>query len=323
MKFSFLTCFFLFVSITICTGQKPDTLIKKLDSLSIKSEKQGGQVNNTERQAYNPATKIKFGTYFILLGSDLKQGFTKPFHMTKGDWLKFGGFAVGTGAVMLIDEPIQKYAVKLSQRNRAVKNVSSQITKFGGLYEAYTLGALGAYGYIFNNSKMQTTTLLATQAYLTGGAMESVLKLLSGRQRPFITDSSRVEAEPTFYGPFHKTLKGTNGKRINSSFPSGHTTVAFAAATVYAMEYKDRPWVPIVAYTAATAIGLSRITENKHWITDVVSGAALGYLSGRLVVNNYHRYAKLKSPQDNKGTVGFNIQYNYGTVMPGIVYTFR
>ena len=122
MKFSFLTCFFLFVSITICTGQKPDTLIKKLDSLSIKSEKQGGQVNNTERQAYNPATKIKFGTYFILLGSDLKQGFTKPFHMTKGDWLKFGGFAVGTGALMLIDEPIQKYAVKLSQRNRAVKN---------------------------------------------------------------------------------------------------------------------------------------------------------------------------------------------------------
>jgi membrane-associated phospholipid phosphatase len=322
MKYSLLTSIILLASIHFCFSQKPDTLIKKLDSLSIKTEKQGGQINNTEREAYNSATKLKFPTYFYLLGSDLKQAFTKPFHMDGKDWLTFGKFAVVTGALMLVDEPVQKYAVKLTQRSKPIQNASSQITKFGGLYEAYTLGALGAYGFIFKNSKMQTTTLLATQAYLTGGAMESVLKLLSGRQRPFITDSSRVEAEPTFYGPFHKTLKGTGGKRVNSSFPSGHTTVAFAAATVYAMEYKDRPWVPIIAYTAATAIGISRITENRHWITDVVSGAALGYLSGRLVVNNYHRFAKIKSPKDNKGTISFNIQYNYGVLMPGVVYRF-
>lgn len=323
MKYSLLTCIILLSSFHICFGQKPDTLIKKLDSLSIKTDKQGGQVNNTEREAYTSATKLKFGSYFYLLGSDLKQAFTKPFHMTGKDWLRFGKFAVVTGALMLVDEPVQRHALKIRQQSKAVQNVSSQITKFGGLYEAYTLGALGAYGYIFKNGKMQTTTLLATQAYITGGALESVLKILAGRQRPFITDSSRVEAEPTFYGPFHKALKGTGGKRVNSSFPSGHTTVAFAAATVYAMEYKERPWVGIVAYTAASAIGLSRITENKHWITDVVSGAALGYLSGRLVVNNYHRFAKIKSPNDNKGTVSFNLQYNYGTIMPGLVYSFR
>jgi len=170
---------------------------------------------------------------------------------------------------------------------------------------------------------MKTTTLLATQSYITGAAIESVLKFISGRQRPYVTDSTKVQANPTFYGPFYKTPKDPNGNKTNSSFPSGHTTVAFAAATVFAMEYHNRPLIPFVAYSAATLIGLSRITENKHWATDVLTGAAVGYLTGRLVVNNYHRYAKLKEPQQKKNSVSFNLQYNYGVLMPGLVYTFR
>src|SRR6266542_7064723 len=99
---------------------------------------------------------------------------------------------------------------------------------------------------------MQTTTLLATQAYITGSAIESVLKFVSGRQRPYFTDSTKVQASPIFHGPLYKTPRDPNGKRTNSSFPSGHTTVAFAAATVFAMEYKNKPLVPILAYSAAT-----------------------------------------------------------------------
>ncbi|HEY1870713.1 MAG TPA: phosphatase PAP2 family protein [Chitinophagaceae bacterium] len=155
---------------------------------------------------------------------------------------------------------------------------------------------------------------MATQAYLTGAAMESLIKLISGRQRPSYYDPRTIDAEPKFQGPF--------GTRINSSFPSGHTTVAFAAATVFAMEYKDRPLVPLISYCAATLIGLSRITENAHWITDVFAGAALGYFTGRQVVNNYHRYAKLKAGKQKKTSLSFNLQYNFNHLMPGIVYNF-
>jgi hypothetical protein len=97
--------------------------------------------------------------------------------------------------------------------------------------------------------------------------------------------------------------------------------VAFAAATVFAMEYKNRPWIPVFAYSAASLIGISRITENRHWTTDVVVGAALGYLTGRQVVNNYHRYAELKAPKQQK-SLSLNIQYNFGHIMPGLVYKF-
>jgi hypothetical protein len=109
MKFSFLTCFFLLVSINICIGQKPDTLIKKLDSLTHKKDSLGAkQENNTDKTAYNEQTKITFKSYFILLGSNLKQEFTKPLHMTGRDWGKFGIFTLATAALSFADEPVQK-----------------------------------------------------------------------------------------------------------------------------------------------------------------------------------------------------------------------
>jgi membrane-associated phospholipid phosphatase len=311
--------------LTLATAhaQKPDTLIKKLDSLKANSPNVAGPNNNTNPKAYNDATKITFPTYFILLGSDIKQAFTKPFHMKPRDWKYVGGFAAATVALSLADKPVQRYALKLRNNSNSLRNVSTYVTNFGGPYEVYTLAALGAYGFIFKVDKVKTTTLLATQAYITGGLVESVLKTLTGRQRPYFTDSTIVQASPKFHGPLYKAPKDANGKQINSSFPSGHTTVAFAAATVFAMEYRNRPWIPVLSYSAATLIGISRITENKHWTTDVLVGAALGYLTGRQVVNNYHRYARLKAPTQNKGTFKFNMQYNFGHVMPGFVYTFR
>jgi membrane-associated phospholipid phosphatase len=303
-------------------SQRADTLIRKLDSLSKKTNSAGGQENVIDKTAYNKATVINGSSYFILLECDLKQAFTKPFHM-KGDLGKLGKFVLVFGALSFADEPIQRTALRFRQHNKVVRNISGQITKFGGTYETYTLGVLGAYGFLFKNRKIQTTTLLATQSYLTGTVIESALKLLAGRQRPYITDSTKVEVEPTFYGPFYKTPRDPNSRKTNSSFPSGHTTVAFAAATVFALEYKNKPWVPVLAYSAASLIGLSRIIENRHWTTDVLTGAAVGYLSGRLVVNNYHRYARIRDPNEKRSSVSFDVQYNFGHLTPGFIYTFR
>ena len=299
-----------------------DTLIKKLDSLSHKADSAGKQINNTTEAAYNQQTQLTFRSYFQLLGSNLKQDFTKPFHMKKRDWARFGVFAAVTGALMFTDESIQQSALKFRNSNPEVVKIGKFITNFGGTYEAYTLIGLGTYGFLTNHQKLKTTTLLASQAYITGAVVESVLKFLSGRTRPNYYNPA-TEARPTFKGPFGNTSRDYTGAKSNSSFPSGHATVAFAAATVFAMEYKSTVWVPIFSYTAATLISASRITENKHWTTDVFVGAALGYLTGRQIVNNYHRYAKLKAPGQPKNTVTFNMQYNYGHMEPGIVYTFR
>lgn len=303
-------------------GQQKDTLIKKLDSLNRKKDTTGKQINNTNPAAYNEETKITFKNYFVLLGSDLKQEFTKPFRMTKKDWGNFAKFSVIIVGLGFADEPIQKAAVRLTDNNPGLKKTGNYISKFGGVYEGYALAAFATYGVIFKKKKMVTTTLLATQAYLTAGVLESVMKFLAGRTRPSYYGPG-VEAEPVFLGPFSKTGKDANGKTVYSSFPSGHTTVAFAAATVFASEYKSKIYVPIIAYSLATAIGLSRITENQHWATDVLMGAAIGFLAGKNVVNNYHRYAKIKAPQQNKNTVSFRLNYFNSQLVPGVVYKFR
>jgi hypothetical protein len=232
---------------------------------------------------------------------------------------KFAGLAVAVG---LADEPIQRFGLDLRTHNKGVRQVSSYVTNTGAQYEGIALIGIGTYGFLFKNEKLQTTTLLASQAYITSSVMQTLIKTLTGRQRPSYYNPDNVEAEPTFRGPFYK-FKDVNGSTISSSFPSGHTTLAFAAATVYAMEYKDRPLVPILSYAAASLIGLSRITENKHWATDVLVGAGLGHLIGRQVVNNYHRFQKIKNEKRKQGSVSFTMGYNGGVATPGFVYRFR
>lgn len=317
LQCTFITLFLIPIS---CLCQRTDTLVQKLDSLNRKTEIAGKQRNNINPKSYSDSTNLNFKTYFILLGSDLKQEFTKPFHMTAKDWGKFAKWAVVFGAVALTDKPVQRFSVRLMDNNPGLQHFADQVTQFGGIYEFYTLAGFGAYGIIFKSNKIKTTTLLATQAYITGGALESVIKILSGRTRPSYYVQG-IEPEPKFLGPFSKTTRNANGQKVNSSFPSGHTTVAFAAATVFAKEYNNTPVIPIIAYSAATLIGLSRIAENVHWASDVFVGATLGYLAGREVVNNYHRFMRIRQPR--RGNFTFGMQPFYGQLLPQVIYSFK
>ncbi|HEY8734688.1 MAG TPA: phosphatase PAP2 family protein [Puia sp.] len=309
-------------------AQQKDTLIKKLDSLTNKTDSVGAKQKNViAPQAYNETTKITFRNYIVLVVSDIKQQWTSPFRATGSDWLKIGGFAAATTAVALFaDKPINRLAVDIRNKSSTAVSVSSYVTNFGGLYEGYTLAAFAAYGYIFKKEKTKTTTFLATQAYITGSIIELSMKFLTGRQRPFYYDPATGKNNNTWHGPFYQFQKDKNGNKPDnssySSFPSGHTTVAFAAATVFAMEYKDTKWAPVLAYSVSSLIGLSRIMQNAHWTSDVMVGAALGYLCGRQVVNNYHRYAKLQNAK-KKNTLSLSLNYMDGVLMPGIVYKFR
>jgi membrane-associated phospholipid phosphatase len=321
--------FLLFILIpSLLIAQQKDTLIKKLDSLSNKTDSVGAKQKNViVPEAYNETTKITPRTYMVLLVSDVKQQWTSPFRATGSDWIKIGGFAaVITAVALFADKPINRFAMNIRNESSTSVSVSSYVTNFGGAYEAYTLAAFAAYGYIFKKEKTKTTTWLATQAYLSAALIETSLKYLTGRQRPSYYNPATGQNNNIFHGPFYQFTKDQNGNKPPSdsytSFPSGHTTVAFAAATVFAMEYRDTKWAPILAYSVSSLIGLSRIMQNAHWASDVMVGAALGYLCGRQVVNNYHRYAKLQNAK-KKNTLSFSINYMDGVLMPGIVYTFR
>lgn len=76
------------------------------------------------------------------------------------------------------------------------------------------------------------------------------------------------------------------------SFPSGHTTNAFTGASLLDREFGGvSPWIPIGGYAMATSTGILRMTNDKHWISDVLVGAGIGLLSTEVA---YHVYPWLK-----------------------------
>jgi membrane-associated phospholipid phosphatase len=69
-----------------------------------------------------------------------------------------------------------------------------------------------------------------------------------------------------------------------NSWPSGHTATAFVGATILHKEYglTRSPWYSVAGYTVATATGIMRVLNNRHWVSDVFSGAGIGIMSTEL-----------------------------------------
>ena len=69
-----------------------------------------------------------------------------------------------------------------------------------------------------------------------------------------------------------------------NSWPSGHTATAFVGATILHKEYglTRSPWFSVAGYGVATATGVMRVLNNRHWVSDVLSGAGVGIMSGEL-----------------------------------------
>ncbi|RYZ59050.1 MAG: phosphatase PAP2 family protein [Chitinophagaceae bacterium] len=329
---------FLFPLLFCCTygfSQQADSAAtKRGDSLLLKALPTDSLAPFSTTEDY----RLSAREFIHLQAGSIKEAFLKPFHMSGRNWADAGKFALVLGALSFADRPVQELALDLRNANQGLVDVSHQVTRFGGPYVVYAMGALGAYSFLLKKEKLpmgalgaysfllkkeklQTTTLLSVQAFITSGLLERTVKLIAGRQRPFIISSPKGGPEPIFHGPVY-VLRERREDRVGSSFPSGHTTAAFAVATVFAETYKEKPWIPVVAYSTAGLVGLSRLTENKHWLTDVVAGAALGYVSGKLVVKNYRRYAGLRAAKAQKTKLNVTVALNQGVITPGFVYRF-
>lgn len=117
----------------------------------------------------------------------------------------------------------------------------------------YGLNALGIKG---KHNFTDRTVILAT-AWIISGSTVQILKNTTEVMRP---DGSAPV-----------------------SFPSGHTATAFMAAEFLYQEYKDvSVWYGVAGYTVAAATGYLRMYNNRHWLTDVATGAGIGILSTKI-----------------------------------------
>ncbi|WP_295770897.1 phosphatase PAP2 family protein [uncultured Mucilaginibacter sp.] len=111
------------------------------------------------------------------------------------------------------------------------------------------------------------------------------------------------------------------------SFPSGHTSTAFAAAEFMAQEYSEvSPWFGVYAYSFATATAILRVYNNDHWFSDIIAGAGFGILSTKAAYLLYpyirNTFFRNDKDKDDKKATLFIPTFNNGYAGFSFVKTF-
>jgi len=205
---------------------------------------------------------------------------------TGRDALLLAGFTAGTVAVA----PLDTHLAKVLQNPRAQENRmlghSATAFKFLGAPGTVVIGlALYAFGRIDDQRRVQDLGLHGVEAVILSTATSFGIKMIAGRARPYVDISNPHDFQ---------LGRGFSGDDYQS-FPSGHTTSAFAFAAAVSRETQmwwpqSRWYIGTAVYAGATMVGVSRMYNNVHWASDVLGGAAIGTLLGLKVVKYHHSH---------------------------------
>ncbi len=177
-------------------------------------------------------------------------------------------------------------------------DIGNLYDKPGTLYfTAGLVGTLYGSGKIFNDSKLQETTVLMVKSLIITGLVTSVLKVAIGRERPYV-DGDANTFKPFSFDPDYMSM------------PSGHSSSIYAMMTVIAKQY-DEWYIKIPAYVFAASVTAQRINTDKHWSSDILIGSTIGYLVGSSIVKRYQykdHYIEIQPVVSSRG-LGLNIQF--------------
>lgn len=206
------------------------------------------------------------------IGNETTDLVTTPFQIENKNIFMTLGVAGAVGFTYIFDRDIKS---KLqTNKSKGFNKAADAGTLAGDPFIHLGLAALVYGGGIAADSpKWKETGEMMGEALILTDASTFLIKEASGRGRPNVT-------------PSKGNFKPFGFKNDYDSFPSMHTSSSFALASVLASTSENIA-MKTLYYSAATFVGFSRMYNNKHWASDVVLGAALGELCGR-VVTNYH-----------------------------------
>ena len=206
--------------------------------------------------------------YLKRFGRDTLSVVSSPTHWKGKDFFTLGVVA-GTGALFLaFDQRIKDWID--SNNTGLFDDIWESVTNSGnGVFLGGLLTSYYIVGELFKLDNMRKIALLGVEGFVISGALIAILKYSIGRARPY-TGESRAS-----FHPFSSTSQ-------HYSFPSGHASSAFSVATVIAENSKEF-LVDVVAYGMASLVAMSRIHKNKHWLSDVFIGSAIGYFIGKKI----------------------------------------
>src|SRR5256714_5211679 len=199
---------------------------------------------------------------------DQKAIWTAPFHLHQRDGRWLAPIGLGAAALIATDQQTGDEMAELTSQLNASRIVSYAGSAYG---VAAVAGAFYVAGRAGHNPRARETGVLGAEALVDSAIVVTALKEITQRTRP-----SGGRSRSDFFDG-------------GSSFPSGHSIEAWSLATVIAHEYRGHLAVQIAAYGIASAVSVARFTGEKHYLSDVLVGSAMGYGIGRYVYHAHHR----------------------------------
>jgi membrane-associated phospholipid phosphatase len=222
----------------------------------------------------------------------------------KRDLYWAAGFAAATAAVAPLDRQLARTLQdEAVQANRILSTSSAGARLLGSPGAAVLGGAVYGAGRLTGNRGTARAGLHAAEAVIIADLVTGSIKVIAGRKRPYASLDNPYD---------FRLMRGLRNDSTRS-FPSGHTTSAFAAAAVVTAEASyywesGTALVGPVLFGVATIAGVSRMYHNAHWASDVVVGAAIGTFVGWKVARYTHDHPTnaadnffLGRPKDDDG----------------------
>ncbi len=214
------------------------------------------------------ATPTLESQFFKNILQDQKALWTAPFHLSRRDGRWLVPLGLGTAALVGTDRSTANEIAEFDDQLQTSRFVSYPGSTYGA---AAIAGAFYLAGRATHNARARETGLLSLEALVDSEIVVVALKGITERRRPLAR---------THRGNFFKG---------GTSFPSGHSIHAWSVATVIASEYSDHRWAQFSAYALASAVSIARYTGEKHFLSDILVGSAMGYGIGRYVYRTHHR----------------------------------
>lgn len=227
-----------------------------------------------------------------------------PFHWKVKDWLWVGGISALTAVLIHNDEMIYRKIKEFQADNKIVDDLTPFFSTLCQGFPFAMGAAFIAHGLLFKDKKSLTTGSLSMQAMIHSFIVIQMIKHLTGRQRP-----SWDEGKDAWVGPngFFERYEAGQWARYDA-FASGHTITIWSLATVVAHQYNKTPWIPILSYTVAALSGMATVTDDLHWVSDVLVGAAMGFAIGKFVVRRHRTKWTLSPMIPANGGMGLTLQ---------------
>jgi membrane-associated phospholipid phosphatase len=184
------------------------------------------------------------------------------------------GAGIGLGLLsMTMDENVNQEVSSASSKFGFLTTLGDFGNNLGGELQLPIILGSGAYGWGFDDDRAQTFFLYASGAGLVTQGVTYGTKKAFARVRPADDEDSNI-----YY------------KNRNDSFYSGHSAAAFSLATVYSEVYGTSLASRSVGYGLASLTLLGRINDKRHWLSDSIIGATMGYGLTRMYINYFKRF---------------------------------